>query len=318
MNAIFRVNDHNHSGMRVDKYIAEVARLFPRSQIKNREVHVRINNHPSKLSRHIFHGDLIEVEFQEPKTVTIKPEPVKLDIIFENGTVVVINKPQGMVVHPANGHYSGTLMQGLLFHCKDLSDLFGNEYPRPGIVHRLDKETSGILIAAKTPEALDLLADQFRKKIVRKIYLGILKGVPSPPVGKVKNRITRDPHNRKRFTISETKGKTAITHYRVIKNFYGAYSLVWLKPETGRTHQLRVHMLFLGTPILGDPLYSRKDNQFPEATLMLHSWKLSITLPGDDKPRTFRAPLPSRFKEILKCINSWSYSVDSPLRKRQG
>jgi 23S rRNA pseudouridine1911/1915/1917 synthase len=173
---------------------------------------------------------------------------------------------------------------------------------RPGIVHRLDKETSGVLITAKHPAAQEYLAEQFRSRNVKKTYLAILKGVPPKRRGTVETLHGRDPHHRKRFTWKVRNGKEARTEYRVLAS-YGTYSFVALEPKTGRTHQLRVHMLSLGCPVLGDPVYARADSHFPEATLMLHAYRLCIALPSTNAPRRFRAAVPERFKQMLRRLS---------------
>jgi 23S rRNA pseudouridine1911/1915/1917 synthase len=166
-------------------------------------------------------------------------------------------------------------------------------------VHRLDKETSGVLIVAKHPSAQEYLSEQFRSRSVKKTYVAVVKGVPPKRRGTVETLHGRDPHQRKRFTWKVGRGKEARTEYRVLAT-YGTYSFVALKPLTGRTHQLRVHMLSLGCPVLGDPVYARSDSRYPKATLMLHAYRLSIALPGTTTPRGFRAPVPSRFKDLLR------------------
>jgi 23S rRNA pseudouridine1911/1915/1917 synthase len=174
-----------------------------------------------------------------------------------------------------------------------------HETVRPGIVHRLDKDTSGVIIAAKNPSSHEFLSLQFRKKRVKKKYLAIVKGNPAPSAGIIEKSLSRDPHNRKRFKCTDTGGKTACTEYKTLCRL-DKYSFLVLKPRTGRTHQLRVHMLSLRTPILGDPLYSRKNPDGPDSGLMLHAYRLKVLLPGEKQPRIFRAPLPKRFKDILK------------------
>jgi 23S rRNA pseudouridine1911/1915/1917 synthase len=193
-----------------------------------------------------------------------------------------------------------------------MTERFGPEDPRPGIVHRLDKDTSGVLIAAKSPAAHAFLARQFHDRLARKRYLAITVSAPAGPTGRVEDRLARDPRDRKRFTSVTRGGRSAVTVYRVIHTYQaakpaeGIFALVVLAPRTGRTHQLRVHMKGLGTPILGDPLYGRRDPRFPEATLMLHARSLTITLPGESEPQTFRSPMPERFRLVLRGLQSVS------------
>lgn len=290
------------SGIRVDRYLAKGMRLFTRSQIDHRCVSVRVNGVPAKLSRRLHEGDRVEIEYHEPVAAKLNPEPIALDIVFENDNVVVVNKPAGMVVHPAAGNWSGTLAQALMHHVAGLPDRFGGS-ARPGIVHRLDKDTSGIIIAAKHPAALAELAAQFKSQSTGKEYLAIIKGSPPSTSGTISRAIARDPRNRKRFAVTDSGGKPAVTAYTVLRRF-PAYCLVSLRPQTGRTHQLRVHMASLGCPILGDPIYARPDRRMPDATLALHAARLVIRLPGETEPREFNAPVPGRFTVLLQAVSS--------------
>lgn len=294
------VDNPDCHGERLDRFIAEHAPvLLTRSQLKSRAVQVVQNGRPAKLSRHVALGDELVVRYTEAPPPDVSPEPVGLRVLYEDDDVVVIDKPQGMVVHPARGNYSGTLVQGLLYRFASMREDFEDTELRPGIVHRLDKETSGVLIAAKHPVAQEYLAEQFRSRNVKKVYLAVVKGLPPARQGTVDTLHGRDPHHRKRFTWKVTRGKEARTEYRVLAT-YGRYGFVALRPLTGRTHQLRVHMLSLGCPILGDPVYARGDTGFPDATLMLHAYRLSIALPESNTTRHFRAPVPQRFKEVLR------------------
>ena len=284
------------AGLRIDRYISEELKLFSRSQVRSRVVQIVLNGKRVKLAKKLKNGDLLEIFYNDPPPVELEPEAMDLDILFENQHCLVINKPRGLVVHPGCGHSSGTLVNGLLYHVKDLKKDFAEEAIRPGIVHRLDRDTSGVLVAAKSREAQEFLCRQFRERKVKKQYLAIVKGTLPAPSGRIDTRITRDPLNRKRYTCSMSRGKRAVTKYRVLKNF-GSYSLVSLRPLTGRTHQLRVHMLYLNCPILGDSLYHPGSSS--DRGLMLHAYRLLITLPGEKEPGKFRAPLPRRFKELL-------------------
>ncbi len=279
---------------RIDRYISENLGLFPRSQIKNRNLRVFLNDKEMKLSKKVSSGDILEVFYSSPDQLEIKPEKIPLNIVFENKDVVVLNKPQGLVVHPAPGNYTGTMVQGLMYYLQNLQDAFPEEILRPGIVHRLDKDTSGIIIAAKHPEALEFLSRQFREKTTEKKYIAFVKGVFKKRSGRIETFIARDRNNRKKFAVYESSGKKAVTEYQVL-NMHNGVSLVILTPYTGRTHQLRVHMNYAGHPIIGDPLYGRKSREFPDSTLMLHALKLRITLPGETIPRMFQADIPPRF-----------------------
>ncbi len=283
--------------IRVDKYISD-NNILSRSQIKSRNAKVYLKNMEIKFSRKISDGDILEIQWDDPPPMDIFPENIPLDIIYEDKSVIVINKKQGMVVHPANGNYSGTLVQGLLYYFKNLSTNFNNELERPGIVHRLDKDTSGVIITAKNPEVHEYLSNQFREKTNEKYYLAVVRGYPPKRRGVIDTYITRNPVDRKKFVTHENDGKKAVTEYRVLRN-WDKYSLMLLKLNTGRTHQLRVHMVHIGCPIARDPTYGRKDNRFPEITLMLHAWKLKILIPGSDCMMQFKAAIPRRFKKMV-------------------
>ena len=276
-------------GMRLDVYASEQLGLFSRSQARGRILEAAVNGVPARLARKVRQGDMVMLRYVDAPPTDLVAEDIPLDVIFENDEVIVIDKPQGLVVHPGSGNPSGTLLNGLLFHCRALLGRFPRDDPRPGIVHRLDKETSGVIIAAKTAEAHAFLARQFHDRLTRKRYVAVTLGIPPGPTGRVEDRLARDPRDRKRFTWVPEGGRTALTHYRVLRAWptetgeTGGYAYVLLAPRTGRTHQLRVHMKRLGTPIVGDALYGRKDERFPRETLMLHARSLSIVVPGRDR-----------------------------------
>ena len=296
------------SELRLDRYIAENLGLLSRSQIKARKLSAKINNNDVKISRLVKNGDEIELFWNAAEPVNIIPENIPLKIIFENDHVVAVNKPQGMVVHPGAGNRQGTFANALYYRKINKGNLqtidsqtlgfCGHEGIRPGIVHRLDKETSGVIIAAYDDAALAFLAGQFKSRKALKTYIAIINGIPKEKKGRIETCIARDPRNRKCFTVT-AHGKSALTYYSVIKT-WRTHSLVLLRPKTGRTHQLRVHLRYLGHPVTGDPLYGFTDSLFPQASLMLHSRSLAITLPGETQPRTFKAPLPKRFIEMIR------------------
>ena len=290
-------------GIRLDRYIAESLGLLSRSQIKARQLVAKINGKDAKISRIVKNGDIIELFWSEAEPVNIIPEDIPLGIIFENDRAVVIHKPQGMVVHPGAGNRRGTLANALYFRRLAQGGSFDGlgPGPRPGIVHRLDKDTSGVMVAAYDDEALAFLAGQFKSRTAKKTYIAIASGIPKEKKGRIESCITRDPKNRKRFAAA-AQGRSALTLYSVIKT-WNDHSLILLRPKTGRTHQLRVHLRSLGHPVVGDPLYGFADTMFPEARLMLHSRSLAITLPGEIEPRIFKAPLPERFLEMIQYLN---------------
>jgi 23S rRNA pseudouridine1911/1915/1917 synthase len=284
------------AGLRLDRYIAEQLRLLRRSQIKSRALTAAINGKAVKISRPVKVGDCLELFWQDRPPSTIVPEPIPLDIVYEDSRVVVVNKAQGMVVHPGAGNSGGTLAAALLARAGCLAPAPPPSMlsARPFIVHRLDKDTSGLIIAAWDDEALAFLSAQFKERTVRKTYVAIVRGTPKESSGVISTYIARDTANRKRFTVTADRGKSAVTRYRVVRSFEG-YSLLLLSPKTGRTHQLRVHLRHIGCPILGDPIYGTRDSRFPSATLMLHARRLEITLPGHSARSVFSSPLPERF-----------------------
>ena len=297
----FTVGQDVLPGTRIDKYLVGQEGLGTRSQLKTSLKEITLNGKPVKASKPVRPGDLLEITVCEPEAPRYEAREIPLDIIYEDSRVVVINKPRGMVVHPGSGEHSATLVQGLLYHVQNLAENFSSEKIRPGIIHRLDKDTSGIIIAAKDPEAHEYLSNQFRSRFVKKRYLAIVQGRLPEARGLVTGFIKRDPRHRKRFTVSAGSGRQAETRYRVLAECEG-YTFVRLTPKTGRTHQLRVHMKSLGCPILGDPIYGRKDERFPLSPLMLHSRRLTLTLPGETQKRSFTAPLPPDFADMRKSL----------------
>jgi 23S rRNA pseudouridine1911/1915/1917 synthase len=285
------------SDIRIDKYISKQFDFLSRSQLKAKNAVFYINGKESKFSAFVKTGDLVEIEYDAAHEISLKPEKIDLDIIYEDKNITVINKPQGMVVHPAAGNPAGTLANALLYHLKD-GELDDNDDIRHGIVHRLDKETSGIIITAKNVFSHEFLSQQFRIKKTRKKYLAVVKGKMKFLSGVIDTYLTRDKKNRKKYQIDAAKnGKRAITNFKVLKEFQDS-SLILLEPETGRTHQLRVHMQHVGCPIIGDPLYARKIQKYSDYTMMLHAYTLEIEIPEYGMQR-FLAPLPERFKKFI-------------------
>jgi 23S rRNA pseudouridine1911/1915/1917 synthase len=292
------VNEQVSPGLRLDRYVSENLVLLSRSQIKARNLKAKINGKDVKLSRPVKQNDTLELFWDDSPPENIIPQDIPLEIIYEDERCVVVNKAQGMVVHPGAGNRQGTLANALCFRRLDRNNLSGL---RPGIVHRLDKETSGVIIAAYDEEAHAFLARQFKLRKVKKTYIAIICGVPKEKTGRIETFIARDPKDRKRFTVSAA-GKTAVTFYKVMKS-WGNYSFVLLRPKTGRTHQLRVHMRYLKLPILGDRVYGCEDKRFPDTSLMLHSKDLEITLLTETQPRLFSSQIPERFKSVIDKLN---------------
>ena len=294
---------------RVDKFIASLPNGMNRSKLKSGVNEILLNGKKVKLSQKVKAGDIIDIQWEDNIPDNIEPENIPLDIIYEDDDVTVVNKKQGMVTHPACGNWNKTLVNALLYHWgrKSIeqikegctSDIIQRR--RPGIVHRLDKETSGIIITAKNRAAEEFLQKQFKDKSNQKEYILIVTGRPPHRNGDIRTNIIRDPKNRHRFKAVDIsdEGKFSRTIYHCIA-CYGNYSLLRVRIKTGRTHQIRVHMKHLGCPILGDSIYNKPDSLFPDATLMLHSVQLKIKLPGDNQLTTFRTSVPNRFKRVEK------------------
>ena len=284
------------SGERIDSYLAKRLELTrTRVQELIKEEQIKVNYKKIKSSYKIEENDEIEVIIPEIQEVEIIPEDIKIDIIFEDKDIAVINKQAGLVVHPAQGHYSGTLVNAILYHIKDLSGINGEM--RPGIVHRLDKDTSGLIIIAKNDKAHLELTNMFQNKEIKKTYLAIVKGKLNKKKGRIATQIGRDRNDRKKMAVldSLTQGKNAITNFRVIDQ-NEKFSLLKVDIETGRTHQIRVHMKYMGYPILGDAVYGRADS---EKRQMLHAYKLEFLHPITKEKMEIIAELPDDFKKAL-------------------
>ena len=293
---IIDVSDEE-TGERIDSFLSGKTE-FTRTRIQQliKDKNITVNGEATKSSYKIEENDEIAIEVPEAETTEIKPENIKIDIVYEDSDIAVINKQAGLVVHPAHGHYSGTLVNAILYHIKDLSGINGEI--RPGIVHRLDKDTSGLIVIAKNDKVHAALTEMFQEKKIRKTYLAILKGKLNKSEGKIVTQIGRDKNDRKKMTVIDdaAKGKNAITNYRVISQ-NNLFTLVKVNIETGRTHQIRVHMRYLGYPILGDSVYGRKDN---EKRQMLHAYKLEFLHPVTGRQMEFTGEIPEDFQKALK------------------
>ncbi len=298
---------------RLDRYVADVLKAVSRSQFKARFVKAEVNGRDAKPSRLLKAGDsfLVELRDEEDRSGASAPEDIPLSVLYEDDEVIVLDKPQGMVVHPAHGNWSGTLANALLWRLgagrraptgASDDEVAATAPPRAGLVHRLDKDTSGVIIAGKTAASQEYLAAQFRARTTVKTYLPITRRAPRSDAGRVEGWLARDPKDRKRFAPSpEGTGKRALSEWRVLARA-GGYGFLALGLRTGRTHQLRVHCKALGCPIVGDPIYGERDDRFPWATLMLHAYELTIRLPGSVGERRFRAPVPSRFRALAEAL----------------
>jgi 23S rRNA pseudouridine1911/1915/1917 synthase len=242
-------------------------------------------------------NDEINLRIQNEIPVALAVETTPLDIIFQNNDLVIVNKPAGMVVHPAAGHAEGTLVNAALGNFPDFQGINGEL--RPGVVHRLDKDTSGLIILAKNEQAHRWLQDQFRLRKVEKVYIALVEGRPPTPTGKIDAAIARDPSHRKKMAIvSPDKGRSAVTEYLTLKEFKD-YTIIEAHPLTGRTHQIRLHMALIHCPIVGDTIYGRKKPSLEINRHFLHAYRISIILPGEIKPRQFEAPLTEELQNIL-------------------
>jgi 23S rRNA pseudouridine1911/1915/1917 synthase len=290
---------------RLDIFLVEVLPEFSRSRLQTliRDGRVTVNGIPAKKSGQMLAtGAEVRVVIPPPVSTTLTPEDIPLDVIFENEDVLVVNKPAGMVVHPSAGHETGTLVHAVLAHVPDLQGINGEV--RPGVVHRLDKDTSGVIILAKNEKAIAFLQNQFRERTTEKTYLALVDGAPPTPSGRVEAPIGRDPSHRKRMAIRPPgKGRDAASEYRTLDSFE-AHTLLAVHPLTGRTHQVRLHCAFLGCPIAGDTLYGRKKPTLPLKRHFLHAFRLKIILPGETTPREFSAPLPDDLARVLEALRS--------------
>ncbi|AWX57108.1 RluA family pseudouridine synthase [Brevibacillus brevis] len=285
---------------RIDKFITLQNEDWSRSQVQAwvKEGRVTVNGEPIKNNYKLQAEDEVTLRVPPPKEMAIQPEEMSLDIVYEDSDVVVVNKPRGLVVHPAPGHYSGTLVNGLLAHCKDLSGI--NGVLRPGIVHRIDKDTSGLLMVAKNDKAHMGLAEQLKAHTVNRKYVAIVHGVIPHEMGTIEAPIGRDPKNRQQMAVVFENSKPAVTHFIVLERFK-EYTLVELKLETGRTHQIRVHMKYIGYPLAGDPKYGPK-NTLELDGQALHAKTLGFIHPRTGEQLEFEAPMPKEMLDVIEVL----------------
>lgn len=301
------------AGLRLDAWISRLCPALSRTRIQHLIAAGHITPQAGlpdgalRPAARVRPGWCVEVVVPPPVAAQPAPEAIPLDVLHEDDDLIVIAKPAGLVVHPAAGHADGTLVNALLHHCDDLEGIGGEL--RPGIVHRLDKDTSGVLVAAKTQAALDALAAQFKAGVTRKTYLALVHGAPRPSAGQLRTQIGRSPRDRKRMAVLSRGGRLAVTHYETTA-VLGACSLLTVRIETGRTHQIRVHLAHLGHPVVGDPLYGRPRADRALAPLpvparqMLHAWRLEFEHPRDNRRLTFEAPLPPDFQALLDALSA--------------
>ncbi len=294
-------------GRRLDQFLSQPFFGLSRSRAQKLLINemVQVNGLPCNDKNYrVQEGDLVTVTIPFPEETRLEPEAIPLDIFYEDKDLLVVNKPRGMVVHPAPGHRKGTLVNALLHHCAELSIIGGVK--RPGIVHRLDKDTSGLLLVAKNDFAHRALSTQLKTRQLKREYLALVKGAVKPVQGRIEAPVARHPRHRKKMAVVET-GKMAVTRYRVLK-YYGSYSLLKINLETGRTHQIRVHMAYLGHPVAGDLTYARDSwSDLPRGLAepqALHARRIKFIHPRSEKTLEFSAPLPEAFKKGLIELNA--------------
>jgi len=304
--------DESKAGTRLDSFVAahipSCSRSYAASLISQGEI--TVGDAIRKPGYRIKAGDRVSVAIPPPQPIEALPEPIDLDVIYEDGSLIVINKPPGLVVHPAPGHTRGTLVNGLLYHCPDLKGIGGDI--RPGIVHRLDKDTSGLIVVAKEPLALNDLADQFRYREVKKAYLAVVQGEVAQDTGEVNLPIARHPVDRKRMSAVHEGSKRSAGAGRLrkaetawtVRERYGDATLLLLYPRTGRTHQIRVHCAAIEHPIIGDPVYGRSRGKASRERIsadrqMLHAWRISFLHPASGIRMDLEAPIPQDMERLI-------------------
>ncbi|MBR2213247.1 MAG: RluA family pseudouridine synthase [Eubacterium sp.] len=300
MDNIFIVED-TADNIRIDKYLKELLPDQSRSYIQKllKDGHILVNNSIIKTNYKVKADDRIQIDIPEPIEANIKAENIPLDIIYEDNDVLIVNKPKEMVVHPAPGNYSGTLVNALMYHCKDsLSNI--NGVLRPGIVHRIDKNTTGCLIVCKNDQSHNFIADQLSEHSINRIYTGIVYGVLDADEGTIDEPIARDKRDRKRMSVN-LDGKRAITHYKVLKRFR-EYTYVQFKLETGRTHQIRVHMAHINHPLLGDDQYTNRKCKFNLTGQCLHAKTIGFIHPSTKEYVEYEVEEPEYFKHLLDIL----------------
>jgi len=297
----FEFEEQNHQ--RLDKFLVSKLPDLSRSRIQNLIENGKVTvdgEIPNKTGFNLARGMLVEIQIPAPEPSKLTPENIPLDVIFENEDILVINKPAGMVVHPAAGHSSGTLVHAVLAHAPEIEGVGGEK--RPGIVHRLDKNTSGVIILAKNDRSQQWLQNQFQDRQVGKKYIALVDGHPATPKGRVETPIGRDPSHRQRMAVTPPhKGRPAISEFRTLESF-DHHTLLEVSILTGRTHQIRLHMAFIKCPVVGDTIYGRRQPSLPLQRQYLHAKELAIIVPGEVSPRVFEAPLPAELQQIIKTL----------------
>ena len=294
-----KINEEN-VGKRIDSFIPSIKKDISRSMVQKliKEENIKVNGKETKHSYKLKLNDEIEISIPEAKEIDLKAQDIPLDIIYEDDDIIVINKPKGMVVHPANGNPDGTLVNAVMAICKDSLSGIGGEI-RPGIVHRLDKDTSGAIIVAKNDKAHVNLSEQLKEHKVKKTYLALVRGIIKENEATINMPISRSNKDRKKMDINK-EGKEAITHFKVLRRYKNKYTLLQINLETGRTHQIRVHLSYIGYPIIGDEVYSNGKNEWDIKGQCLHAWKLEFMHPITKEKISLEAEIPEYLKNILK------------------
>lgn len=294
--------EEEFEGERIDKFLAEEFEDLSRSYIQKliASENIMVNEKIVKANYRLLKGDVLKINIPESEEAKIIPEKMDLDIKYEDQDIIIVNKDKGIVVHPAPGNYSGTLVNGLMEHCKDLSGI--NGILRPGIVHRIDKDTSGLIVVCKNDTAHRFLAEQFKDHTVERAYYALVHGIVNEPMGRIEAPIGRSDKDRKKMAVTFKNSKEAVTNYKVLERFSQGYTLIECTLETGRTHQIRVHMAYLNHPLVGDYTYGPKKKDFEIKGQVLHAYKLGFIHPATQEKIVFESEIPEDFKETLNYL----------------
>ena len=308
MNSKEYVVEIKDNGLRLDKFISSCDENLSRMAIQRLidEEKITVNGKIQKQSYRVQENDKIIVKIDEPKNIELKAQNIPVDILYEDSDIIVINKPKGLVVHPAIGNPEGTLVNAIMEICKDSLSGIGGEI-RPGIVHRLDKDTSGVIVIAKNDLAHINISNQIKDRKTKKIYIALVRGIIKENAATINMPIGRSTKDRKKMAVSKN-GKEAVTHFKVIKRYNG-YTLIEVKIDTGRTHQIRVHMSEIGYPIVGDYIYSNGKNPFDVVGQMLHAKSIEFMHPTKNELMKIEAPLPEYFKDVIQTLEE-NYKID--------
>lgn len=298
------VVDELNIGERLDSFVASKQEDLTRTAVKRliEDGYIKVNNQVPKISYKIRKDDIIEIEEPEVKQLDIKAQDIPVEVVYEDSDIIVVNKPKGLVVHPANGNWDGTLVNAIMAICKNSLSGIGGEI-RPGIVHRLDKDTSGLLIIAKNDKSHINLSEQIKNREVKKIYYALVRGIVPENEATINMPIGRSTKDRKKMAVVKD-GKEAITHFKVLDRFNNKYTLLEVKIDTGRTHQIRVHLSQIGFPIIGDDIYSNGKNEFGVRGQLLHAKSLKFKHPTTSKEMNLEAELPEEFVKVLEKIKN--------------